>query len=82
MNYKEYEIEEDNTGFAPEKFSFFLDDGERYIGSGNTIEECKSKIDIEEIVNNIQPLIINWLKSEDENATNLAYQIAEKIKLT
>lgn len=47
MEYKGYLIEEDKTGYAPKEmqFSFFLDDGEKYCGSGESIEDCKQQID-------------------------------------
>ena len=80
MNYKGFEIAQDNTGFAPEEFSYFLDDGEIYAGSGKSIEECKFKIDLEIIADKIEPLIIDWLKSDDENASNLTYLIANKLQ--
>lgn len=45
--YKDYLIDEDKTGYAPKemRFSFFLDDGEKYCGSGKSIEDCKQQID-------------------------------------
>ena len=43
MNYKNYTIEPDNTGFSPELYSVFLE--EKYIGGSDTIEECKKLID-------------------------------------
>ena len=79
MNYKGFEIAQDNTGFAPEEFSYFLDDGEIYVGSGKSIDECKAQIDLEIIADKIEPLIIDWLKSDDENASNLTYLIANKL---
>jgi hypothetical protein len=47
MKYKRYLIEEDPTGYAPKnfRFSFYLDDGEKYWGSGESIEDCKKQID-------------------------------------
>ena len=46
-DYKGYTFEEDKTGYAPKEmlFSFFLDDGEKYCGSGKSIEDCKQQID-------------------------------------
>lgn len=46
-NYKGYSISEDLTGYAPknDRFSYFLDDGETYIGSGESVEDCKTQID-------------------------------------
>ena len=46
-DYKGYTFEEDKTGYAPKemRFSFFLDDGEKYCGSGKSIEDCKQQID-------------------------------------
>ena len=45
--YKDYIIEEDSTGYAPKhlKFSFFTNDGETYVDSGESVEYCKQKID-------------------------------------
>jgi len=31
-------------------------------------------------INDIEPMIINWLKSDNENTTMLAYEIAEYIR--
>jgi hypothetical protein len=47
MEYKNYLIEQDKTGYAPknEQFSVFADDGELHIGSCGSIEECKKLID-------------------------------------
>jgi hypothetical protein len=46
MEYKGYLIEIDNTGFAPKNmlYSFYLG-GEEYIGSGESVEDCKRQID-------------------------------------
>lgn len=51
MEHRGYNIEPDTTGYAPKesKFSFFLDDGEMYCGSGESIEDYKTQID--EILN-------------------------------
>jgi hypothetical protein len=48
-NYKGFIIADDCTGYAPKhlRFSFFTDDGETFIGSGESIEDCKSQIDEE-----------------------------------
>lgn len=53
MNYKNYTIEPDNTGHAPKEmqFAFFYDDN--YIGSGESIDECKRLID-EDILENFE----------------------------
>ena len=45
MNYKNYTIEPDNTGYAPKGMMFGIFKEEEYIGSGGTVEECKKKID-------------------------------------
>jgi len=47
MKYKGYTISEDMTGFAPKhsRFSFFLEDGEKLIGNGYSIADCKNQID-------------------------------------
>ena len=47
MIYKGYTIERDATGCAPKdyQFSIFTDDGEKYIDSAATIEECENLID-------------------------------------
>ena len=45
MNYKNYTIEPDNTGYAPKNMMFGIFKEEEYIGSGETIEECKKLID-------------------------------------
>ena len=45
MNYKNYTIEPDNTGYAPKSMTFGIFKEEEYIGSGETIEECKKLID-------------------------------------
>jgi hypothetical protein len=47
MKYKDFLIDQDKTGYASkeEMFSFFLDDGEKYCGSGYSIEYCKIQID-------------------------------------
>ena len=46
-DYKGYCFDEDKTGYAPKhlRFSFFLDDGEKHCGSGESIEDCKQQID-------------------------------------
>ena len=45
--YKNYLIAIDMTGYASKQdlYSFFLDDGELYCGSGESIEDCKKQID-------------------------------------
>ena len=45
--YRGYVIAIDTTGYAPKnmRFSFFLDDGELYVGSGESMEDCKQQID-------------------------------------
>ena len=55
MEYNGYTIEEDKTGYAPKesKFSFFLDEGEMYCGSGESIEDCQKQIDERNKTNNI-----------------------------
>ena len=47
MEYKGYLIGIDMTGYASKEdlYSFFLDDGEKYVGSGESIEDCKQQID-------------------------------------
>jgi hypothetical protein len=47
MEYNGYFIYPDKTGYAPkeDKYSFFLDDGEMYCGSGESIEDCQKQID-------------------------------------
>jgi hypothetical protein len=47
MEYNGYLIEEDKTGYAPKhlRFSFFTDDGEKIIGSGESVEDCEKQID-------------------------------------
>ena len=37
MNYKNYTIEPDNTGYAPKNMTFVIFKEEEYIGSGETI---------------------------------------------
>ena len=46
-DYKGYRIEIDRTGYASKEdmYSFFNDDGETYLGSGESIEDCKRQID-------------------------------------
>lgn len=44
MNYKNYTIEPDNTGYAPKNMTFGIFKEEEYIGSGETVEECKKLI--------------------------------------
>ena len=53
MNYKNYTIEADNTGYAPKKMTFLIFNEEEYIGSGETIEECEKLID-ENILENFE----------------------------
>ena len=53
MNYKNYTIEADNTGYAPKNMTFLIFNEEEYIGSGETIEECKKLID-ENILENFE----------------------------
>lgn len=53
MNYKNYTIEPDNTGYAPKSMTFGIYKDEEYIGSGETIEECKKMID-ENILENLE----------------------------
>lgn len=47
MEYNGYLIEEDKTGYAPKhlRFSFFTNDGEKIISSGESIEDCEKQID-------------------------------------
>ena len=45
MNYKNYTIEPDNTGYAPKNMVFGIFKEEEYIGSGGTVEECKKMIE-------------------------------------
>ena len=47
MEYNGYLISEDNTGYAPKhlKFTISLDNGETYIESGESIDDCKKQID-------------------------------------
>ncbi len=47
IKYNGYLISQDMTGYAPKEslFAFFLDDGERYMGSGESIDDCKKQID-------------------------------------
>ncbi len=53
MKYKGYEINQDNTGFAPKKMQFyFTEEGEeQIIGYAESVDECKKEIDelIEEL---------------------------------
>ena len=53
MNYKNYTIEPDNTGYAPKNMVFGIFKEEEYIGSAGTIEECKKMID-ENILENFE----------------------------
>ena len=53
MNYKNYTIEPDNTGYAPKSMTFGIFKEEEYIGSGETVEECKKLID-ENILENFE----------------------------
>ena len=52
MNYKNYTIEPDNTGYAPKNMMFGIFKEEEYIESGGTVEECKKLID-EHILDNV-----------------------------
>ena len=47
MKYRNYLISEDLTGYAPFnlRFTFCIDDGEVYKGSGSSIGDCKRQID-------------------------------------
>ena len=53
MNYKNYTIEPDNTGYAPKSMRFGIFKEGEYIGSGGTVEECKKLID-ENILENFE----------------------------
>jgi len=46
MEYKGYIIEPDKTGYSPKnnKYWIFEVDGEKSVGFGETIEECKEAI--------------------------------------
>jgi len=47
MKYKNYTIEQDNTGYAPKhlRFHFFAEDDEYAKGAGESVEDCKKQID-------------------------------------
>jgi len=47
MKYKNYLIEQDKTGYAPKnmQFHFWHKDGEKILGHGHSIENCKQQID-------------------------------------
>ena len=45
MNYKNYTIEPDNTGYAPKNMKFGIYKDEESIGRCETVEECKKLID-------------------------------------
>ena len=55
MNYKNYTIEPDNTGYAPKNMVLGIFKEEEYIGSGETFEECTKLID-ENILENLKDL--------------------------
>ena len=65
MNYKNYTIEPDNTGYAPKNMVFGIFKEEEYIGSGETFEECKKLID-ENILENLKDLKKKLEKVEKE----------------
>ena len=65
MNYKNYTIEPDNTGYAPKNMTFLIFNEEEYIGSGETFEECKKLID-ENILENLKDLKKKLEKVEKE----------------
>lgn len=65
MNYKNYTIEPDNTGYAPKSMTFGIFKEEEYIGSGETFEECKKLID-ENILENLKDLKKKLEKVEKE----------------
>lgn len=46
MKYKGFLIEKDSTGYAPKhlRYSFFIDDGETFIGNRKSIKDCKQQI--------------------------------------
>ena len=45
MNYKNYTIEPDNTGYAPKNMTFGIYKDEESIGRCETVEEAKKLID-------------------------------------
>jgi hypothetical protein len=47
MKYRGYEINQDNTGFAPKHSQFYYteEDEEEIIGYGESVDECKKEID-------------------------------------
>ena len=61
MNYKNYTIEPDNTGYAPKNMVLGIFKEEEYIGSGGTVEECKKLID-EHILENFEFISVIFSK--------------------
>lgn len=67
MNYKNYTIEPDNTGYAPKNMTFGIFKEEEYIGSCETVEECKKLIN-ENLLENFEWTdksvidFVNWFK--------------------
>lgn len=64
MEYREFYIEQDKTGYAPEPFNFFEIDGEIAIGSGVSIDDCKRQIDELIIENQEMFNFKNWIKDK------------------
>lgn len=70
MEYNGYFIYPDKTGYAPKesRFSFFLDEGEIYCGSGESIEDCQKQIDernlyeIHEHASFLESEFLEWIK--------------------
>jgi len=59
MEYRNHIIAKDGTGYAPKNmmYSFFLDEGETYAGSGESITDCKEQID--ELLLNDEPNLLD-----------------------
>lgn len=81
MEYKGYLIEEDKTGYAPKhlRFSYFSDDGEKYWGMEETIEDCQKQID-ELIIDKIKSILQKDFGWENLNYEDKKWFIDELIK--
>ena len=83
MNYKNYTIEPDNTGYAPKNMVFGIFKEEEYIGSGGTVEECKKLID-ENILENFEwadKSVIDFLITQKVNNMKLIGKIQKITQL-
>lgn len=81
MEYNGYFIYPDKTGYAPKesKFSFFLDEGEMYCGSGESIEDCQKQID-ELILNRIKEILEEQFGWENLDCEDKKWFVDELIK--